>query len=576
MVNFYICYMDNFVVSALKYRPDNFNSVIGQSSITKTLENAIKQNQLPQALLFCGPRGVGKTTCARILAKKINENQKSSDDFSFNIFELDAASNNGVDDIRNLIDQVRIPPQTGKYKVYIIDEVHMLSGQAFNAFLKTLEEPPFYAIFILATTEKHKVIPTILSRCQIYDFKKISTDDIKLYLENIAKSEKIKFDDEALYLIAKKSDGALRDALSIFDRLVNFTEGNITKKLAYENLSVLDYDIYFKAFNQLIENDITNIILLLNEVIEKGFDGQHFIDGFSSHLRDLMVSKDDKTQVLLEQNKSLLNRYIEQANKKSLNFILTAIELTEDCSYRYRTSKNQRLLVEICLMKLCSISQIEPKKKIAILPVESIKKRDSLKIIEEKTANKLEEEINIVIKKELLSDYKTNSVIKENDLSETKKEKVVSGLSISSLKIKKNIEKELKEKQKQENIENFNESFNQDDLNKEWKVYYTNLLDNGRKNIASILQIDDPIIKNGNEIHFTLSNNTNKIELEKNKPPLLRFLRNKLKNSEIQLIVGVNKENEKKFIYSSLEKFEKLKSINPSVEKMRSEFKLRL
>jgi len=576
MVNFYICYMDNFVVSALKYRPDNFNSVIGQSSITKTLENAIKQNQLPQALLFCGPRGVGKTTCARILAKKINENQESSDDFSFNIFELDAASNNGVDDIRNLIDQVRIPPQTGKYKVYIIDEVHMLSGQAFNAFLKTLEEPPFYAIFILATTEKHKVIPTILSRCQIYDFKKISTDDIKLYLENIAKSEKIKFDDEALYLIAKKSDGALRDALSIFDRLVNFTEGNITKELAYENLSVLDYDIYFKAFNQLIENDITNIILLLNEVIEKGFDGQHFIDGFSSHLRDLMVSKDDKTQVLLEQNKSLLNRYIEQANKKSLNFILTAIELTENCSYRYRTSKNQRLLVEICLMKLCSISQIEPKKKIAILPVESIKKRDSLKIIEEKTTNKLEEEINIVIKKELLSDYKTNSVIKENDLSETKKEKVVSGLSISSLKIKKNIEKELKEKQKQENIENFNESFNQDDLNKEWKVYYTNLLDNGRKNIASILQIDDPIIKNGNEIHFTLSNNTNKIELEKNKPPLLRFLRNKLKNSEIQLIVEVNKENEKKFIYSSLEKFEKLKSINPSVEKMRSEFKLRL
>ena len=575
MVNFYICSMDNFVVSALKYRPDNFNSVIGQSSITKTLENAIKQNQLPQALLFCGPRGVGKTTCARILAKKINENQESSDDFSFNIFELDAASNNGVDDIRNLIDQVRIPPQTGKYKVYIIDEVHMLSGQAFNAFLKTLEEPPFYAIFILATTEKHKVIPTILSRCQIYDFKKISTDDIKLYLENIAKSEKIKFDDEALYLIAKKSDGALRDALSIFDRLVNFTEGNITKELAYENLSVLDYDIYFKAFNQLIENDITNIILLLNEVIEKGFDGQHFIDGFSSHLRDLMVSKDDKTQVLLEQNKSLLNKYIEQANKKSLNFILTAIELTEDCSYRYRTSKNQRLLVEICLMKLCSISQIEPKKKIAILPVESIKKRDSLKIIEE-TTNKLEEEINIVIKKELLSDYNTSSVIKENDLSETKKEKVVSGLSISSLKIKKNIEKELKEKQKQENIENFNESFNQDDLNKEWKVYYTNLLDNGRKNIASILQIDDPIIKNGNEIHFTLSNNTNKIELEKNKPPLLRFLRNKLKNSEIQLIVGVNKENEKKFIYSSLEKFEKLKSINPSVEKMRSEFKLRL
>ena len=246
--------MNNFVVSALKYRPNNFDNVIGQSSITKTLENAIKQNQLPQALLFCGPRGVGKTTCARILAKKINDNEEKSKDFSFNIFELDAASNNGVDDIRNLIDQVRIPPQTGKYKVYIIDEVHMLSGQAFNAFLKTLEEPPSYAVFILATTEKHKVIPTILSRCQIYDFKKISTDDIKTYLENISVTEKIKFEEEALYLIAKKSDGALRDALSIFDRLVNYTEGNITKKLAFENLNVLDYEIYFEAYEYLIKS----------------------------------------------------------------------------------------------------------------------------------------------------------------------------------------------------------------------------------------------------------------------------------------------------------------------------------
>ena len=355
--------MDNFVVSALKYRPNNFDNVIGQGSITKTLENAIKQNQLPQALLFCGPRGVGKTTCARILAKKINENEEKTGDFSFNIFELDAASNNGVDDIRNLIDQVRIPPQTGKYKVYIIDEVHMLSGAAFNAFLKTLEEPPAYAIFILATTEKHKVIPTILSRCQIYDFKKIRTDDIKLYLENIAKTEKIKFEEQALYLIAKKSDGALRDALSIFDRLVNFTEGNITKALAFENLNVLDYEIYFEAYQFMIKNDITNILLLLNKVIEKGFDGQHFIDGFSSHLRDLMVSQNSKTQVLLEQNKSLTEKYVNQATLKPLGFILKAIELTEDCSFRYKLSKNQRLLVEICLMKLCSISQIESKKK---------------------------------------------------------------------------------------------------------------------------------------------------------------------------------------------------------------------
>ena len=422
--------MDNFVVSALKYRPNNFEIVIGQSSITKTLENAIKQNQLPQAILFCGPRGVGKTTCARILAKKINENEEIND-FSFNIFELDAASNNGVDDIRNLIDQVRIPPQTGKYKVYIIDEVHMLSGQAFNAFLKTLEEPPSYAIFILATTEKHKVIPTILSRCQIYDFKKISTDDIKVYLEKIANTEKIKFEDEALYLIAKKSDGALRDALSIFDRLVNFTEGNITKELAFDNLNVLDYDIYFKAYEYLIENDITNTLLLLNTVIEKGFDGQHFIDGFSSHLRDLMVAKSSKTHVLLEQNRSLSKKYIEQSSTKPIDFILRAIELTEDCSYRYKSSKNQRLLVEICLMKLCSISQIELKKKIVILPSNSIKNIESTKVELNETKKDESRNLDNLSKKEKI----------EEIIIKTEKEKVISGLSISSLKIKKNIEK---------------------------------------------------------------------------------------------------------------------------------------
>ena len=561
--------MDNFVVSALKYRPNNFDNVIGQGSITKTLENAIKQNQLPQALLFCGPRGVGKTTCARILAKKINENEEKTGDFSFNIFELDAASNNGVDDIRNLIDQVRIPPQTGKYKVYIIDEVHMLSGAAFNAFLKTLEEPPAYAIFILATTEKHKVIPTILSRCQIYDFKKIRTDDIKLYLENIAKTEKIKFEEQALYLIAKKSDGALRDALSIFDRLVNFTEGNITKALAFENLNVLDYEIYFEAYQFMIKNDITNILLLLNKVIEKGFDGQHFIDGFSSHLRDLMVSRNSKTQVLLEQNKSLTEKYVNQATLKPLGFILKAIELTEDCSFRYKLSKNQRLLVEICLMKLCSISQIESKKKIVILPSNSVNKKKSIKI-EESESNKLENKI---------LESNTNKERIEEQLEDEitlKKEEVISGLSISSLKIKKNIEKQKKEEEKIESSKKYNVIFNELELKKEWKVYYTNLLESGEKNLASILQIDQPKIINGNEIHFTLSNNTNKIELEKNKSGLVDFLRKKLKNSNIELVVNVNKEKEKKFAYSTLEKFEKLKSLNPTIEKMRTEFKLRL
>ena len=559
--------MNDFVVSALKYRPITFENVIGQNSITKTLENAIKQNQLPQALLFCGPRGVGKTTCARILAKKINTNEteNKSDDFSYNIFELDAASNNGVDDIRNLIDQVRIPPQTGKYKVYIIDEVHMLSGQAFNAFLKTLEEPPSYAIFILATTEKHKVIPTILSRCQIYDFKKISTNDIQEYLEKIAKSEKIKYEDEAIFLIAKKSDGALRDALSIFDRLVNYTEGNITKKLAYENLNVLDFEIYFKAYEHIINNDITNILLLLNLVIEKGFDAQHLIDGFSSHLRDLMVSKNSQTHVLLEQNSSISKKYIEQSKIKDLDFILKAIDLSEDCSFRYKTSKNQRLLVEICLMKLCSISQIELKKKITIIPSNSMKNNKDL--IKKETK---------IIKKEKKTLPASNNKEEKSDIPKVNIDKVISGLSISSLRIKKNIKKNKEKEQELKNSKDQSKKFSEEDLRKLWVKYYSNLLDNGEKNLASILQIDQPIIKNNHEIHFTLSNNINKIELEKNKNKLLGFLKEKLKNNLIELIVHVNKEKEKQFIYSTTEKFEKLKAINPSIEKMRKEFKLGL
>tara|TARA_B110000003_G_scaffold27207_1_gene25799 strand:+ start:1 stop:1332 length:1332 start_codon:yes stop_codon:yes gene_type:complete len=443
----------------------------------------------------------------------------------------------------------------------------MLSGQAFNAFLKTLEEPPSYAIFILATTEKHKVIPTILSRCQIYDFKKISTDDIKVYLEKIAHTEKISFEEEALYLIAKKSDGALRDALSIFDRLVNFTEGNITKKLAFDNLNVLDYDIYFEAYEYLTKNDITNILLLLNKVIEKGFDGQHFIDGFSSHLRDLMVAKNSKTHILLEQNTSLSKKYIEQSNSKPIDFILQAIDLTEDCSYRYKTSKNQRLLVEICLMKLCSISQIDLKKKIVILPNSSIRNKDSIKI---------EKNIDIEDNSKPLKSSSKKEDPEEEILVTPKKENIVSGLSISSLKIKKNIEKNKKQKKELQDLEVSTELFNEDDLKKEWKTYYTSLLENGSKNLASILQIDQPVLKNGNEIHFTLSNNTNKIELEKNKSGLVKFLREKLKNSKVELFVNVNKEKEKKFAYSTLEKFEKLKSLNPVIDKMRKEFKLGL
>ena len=559
--------MDNFVVSALKYRPDNFDSVVGQKSITKTLENAISQNQLPQALLFCGPRGVGKTTCARILAKKINT-EKELNDYSYNIFELDAASNNGVDDIRNLIDQVRIPPQTGKYKVYIIDEVHMLSGQAFNAFLKTLEEPPSYAIFILATTEKHKVIPTILSRCQIYDFKKISTDDIKNYLELIAEKEEIKYEDEALYLIAKKSDGALRDALSIFDRLVNYTEGNITKDLAYENLNVLDHDVYFQAFDFVIKNDITNILLLFNNVLDKGFNGQHFIDGFCSHMRDLLVSKNSDSHILIEQNQSIKQKYIEQSKTKEIDFILKAIEITEDCSFRYKNSKNERLLVEICLMKLCSISLTDLKKKTIILSNNEIPSISVLKISENNEIQKKESIIEV--SDQLKEEKKINSKINIKNTP-------ISGLSISSLKAKKEIEN-FKKSQTDltKNSKISSDDFNIEQLIVSWDNFYKKLLKNGEKNLASILLIDVPVIKNKNEIHYTLTNNTNKVELEKVKNRLVKFLKIELKNTNIELVINVDKIKEKKFLYTPSEKYEKLKSINPVIEKFRKDFKLNL
>ena len=360
--------MEHFIVSARKYRPQVFEDVVGQQAITNTLENAIKNNHLAQALLFTGPRGVGKTTCARILAKRINQKGKEVDpdeDFAFNIFELDAASNNSVDDIRNLTDQVRIPPQTGNYKVYIIDEVHMLSQSAFNAFLKTLEEPPAHAIFILATTEKHKIIPTILSRCQIFDFKRIGVIDIKNYLKKIADQENITADDDALHIIAQKADGALRDALSIFDRVVSFAGDNLTRQAVTENLNVLDYDSYFKATDLILKNDIPQLLLKYNEILSKGFDGHHFIAGLASHFRDLLVARDTNTIELLEVGENTKKQYLEQAANSNTSFLLQAIELANDCDLKYKTSKNQRLLVELALMQLASITFDSKKKSLS-------------------------------------------------------------------------------------------------------------------------------------------------------------------------------------------------------------------
>lgn len=367
--------MENFIVSARKYRPESFDTVVAQSSITTTLKNAIKNNQLAHAYLFCGPRGVGKTTCARIFAKTINCSNLSGDieacnecdsckafntNRSFNIHELDAASNNSVEDIRLLIDQVRIPPQVGKYSVYIIDEVHMLSSQAFNAFLKTLEEPPKHAIFILATTEKHKIIPTILSRCQIFDFNRINISDIAGHLEYVAKNENVEADKEALNIIAQKADGAMRDALSIFDQIVSFSGKEISYQDVITNLNVLDYDYYFRLVDHFQKNEVPETLMIFDEILNHGFDGHHFINGLSNHLRNLMVCKDTATVKLLEVGGEIKERYKVQATSCENDFLLKALEISNECDMQYKPSQNKRLLIELALIR---IAQLTLKKK---------------------------------------------------------------------------------------------------------------------------------------------------------------------------------------------------------------------
>ncbi len=362
--------MDNFVVSARKYRPATFNSVVGQSALTTTLKNAIKSKHLAHAYLFCGPRGVGKTTCARIFAKAINCENLTPDfeacdccescvsfnqQRSYNIHELDAASNNGVDDIRSLIEQVRIPPQIGKYSVYIIDEVHMLSTGAFNAFLKTLEEPPAHAVFILATTEKHKIIPTILSRCQIYDFNRISIQDTIEYLQYVARNESVEIDSNALSIIAQKSDGGMRDALSVFDQIVSFCGKTVSYQDVIDNLNVLDYDYHFRLTEAFLQGGVSESLLIFNEILNKGFDGHQFISGLSSHFRDLLVSKDEQTIVLLDVGSDIAKRYKAQAQKCSAEFLFQALKISNDCDLNYRQSKNKRLLVELTLIRLCQL-----------------------------------------------------------------------------------------------------------------------------------------------------------------------------------------------------------------------------
>ncbi len=566
--------MEQFIVSARKYRPQVFADVVGQQAITNTLENAIKNNHLAQALLFTGPRGVGKTSCARILAKQINQagaEISEDEDFAFNIFELDAASNNSVDDIRSLTDQVRIPPQTGKFKVYIIDEVHMLSQAAFNAFLKTLEEPPAHAIFILATTEKHKIIPTILSRCQIFDFKRISVLDAKNYLKVIAEKEEITADDDALHIIAQKADGAMRDALSIFDRVVSFSGKNLTREAVTQNLNVLDYDVYFNITDLVLENKIPEVLVAFNEVLSKGFEGHHFINGLASHFRDLLVAKDKITIDLLEVGDVSKKKYLEQSTKASVQFLVSAINKANDCDLSYRTSKNQRLLVELTLMQIASINFDGEKKKSAnyIIPatfftsLSPISKSIVKTIESKKTVTKVEDP-KVPIKKVAPTKHPVLKNVTRRS----------SSLSLKSVHLKKEDKKEVI---LDENFDNHPKNdFTQKELEKTWKLYHTELIKRGQKSIAATFNADLPVLKENFEIILTLPNTLMQGQIEKERPNLLKHLRTTLNNYGITVSILVNETVTKKFAYTPQEKYDKLFEKNPAMALLKEVFKLGL
>ena len=568
--------MEQFIVSARKYRPKHFKDVVGQQAITNTLENAIKNNHLAQALLFTGPRGVGKTSCARILAKRINQQDAENaeeEDFAFNIFELDAASNNSVDDIRSLTDQVRIPPQTGKYKVYIIDEVHMLSQAAFNAFLKTLEEPPAHAIFILATTEKHKIIPTILSRCQIFDFKRIGVLDAKNYLKTISEKENITAEDDALHIIAQKADGAMRDALSIFDRVVSFSGKNLTRDAVTENLNVLDYDTYFGMTDLLLANKIPEVLNAFNVVLGKGFEGHHFINGLASHFRDLLVAKDKVTLELLEVGDNAKKKYLIQATAASIPFLMQAIQKANDCDLSYRASKNQRLLVELSLMQIASITFDGEKKKSAnyIIPATFFQ---SLSPTKKKIAKIL------VTKTETVKTPATAIVEKPKPALERPVLKNLGRLAKEPSKYSLkgfNKQKDTKNTVVQENFDNHpKDAFTEKKLQELWKSYVELLNKKGERSIASIIGTDIPTLGANFQISFTVPNKLMQDQFKKGRPKLMNFLREKLNNYGIAIVVLLNEAVEKKFAYTPDEKYKKLKEKNPLLEKLRQAFELDL
>tara|TARA_B100000989_G_C19510002_1_gene458499 strand:+ start:70 stop:1740 length:1671 start_codon:yes stop_codon:yes gene_type:complete len=553
----------DYKVSALKYRPNQFNKVVGQNHVTQTLINSIKENKIPSAILFCGPKGVGKTTCARIYAKDINKEHIKSEnyDYAFNIFELDAASNRKIDDIRDLLDKVKVPPQLGKYKVYIIDEVHMLTKEAENAFLKTLEEPPSHIVFILATTEKNKILPTILSRCQIYDFRKISFEDNRNYLEKIIKSQGLKYDHQAISIIAKKAFGSLRDSLTILDRVINFTNGNITKNKVSEILNVLDSETYLKFTDLVLKSELNNAIIKFNDISEKGFDEKDFLEGLAKHFRDLIIVKSSESIKLISDH-NFFNEIKIQSELSSQNELIRMIEIIEKSIINLSEFENKKLVVEISLMKICKKNK----------PLESLDNKKKNKIIESKATIKSQIK-EISPKKKLEQDIeKKTSADKDNKLN-SHEIKNISALSLSSLKIKREAKKEkdfINAERKK-----LSEKFSLKELKNKINLYTKRINNLGKKSLSSVLEINEPQIKK-NIIIFSLPSKAILREFDIEKEDFLSFLQTALNNYEINIKGKLDDKKSDEYYSSPNEKLNKLIEINPLVLKLKDDLNLSL
>ncbi len=604
--------MENFIVSARKYRPQEFSEVVGQQHVTNTLKNAIEQNHLAQALLFTGPRGVGKTTCARILAKMINQQDGETaedQDFAFNIFELDAASNNSVDDIRSLTEQVRYAPQAGNYKVYIIDEVHMLSTAAFNAFLKTLEEPPAHAIFILATTEKHKIIPTILSRCQIFDFKRITVEDIAAHLKEVAEKEGVEAESEALHIIAQKADGALRDALSIFDRIVSFSGNQISYQDVIENLRILDYEYYFKTTDAILQNNQSDLLLIFDEILDNGFDGHLYINGLASHFRDLLVCQDARTLELLEVGEQTRERYKVQAQHTDAAFLLKGLRYLNETDYQYKASNNPRLLVESCLLQLGAMAgkpaaekkrpdvkdiplrkpsglevpkaQTESAPKVAEEKKAEIAPEKKVEVIENKSVNQVSEE-NIPIKKEAPPTKQENlpdphPAVPPSDIPKKERTRRRSKLSINSALENSDHDESPATEETDPNAPEAGkpkDEFSEKELQDLWKESLQNLKDSGKKIEFNSLENSPISLQENYEMELKLPSNAAKDFFDKEKTNILQFLRKKLNNFSITVNVIIEESKEVKNPYTPQEKFDYLAKKNPYLKTMKERLNL--